>query len=52
MTKAKDANGLITEYQYDVMGNLVKEISPKGAETSYTYDKHDELTSITDAWGM
>ena len=36
-----------SEYQHDVMGNMVKNISPKGAETRYTYDKHDELISET-----
>ena len=33
------------------MDNLVKEVSPLGAETSYTYDKHDIVTGKTDAKG-
>ena len=41
----------MTSYSYDLMDNLVKEVSPLGAETSYTYDKHDIVTGKTDAKG-
>lgn len=33
------------------MGNLTMEVSPKGAMTSYEYDKHDELTAVKDPRG-
>lgn len=41
LIKAKDPNGLITEYQYDVRGKLITSISPKGAAGAGT-DRHDQ----------
>ena len=51
MRSVTDPNGLTTSYSYDLMDNLVKEVSPLEAETAYTYDKHDIVTGKTDVKG-
>lgn len=51
LTKIKDENGNITNYQYDALGRLTSIIDAKGNQTTYTYDVNGRLSSITDPKG-
>nr|WP_268710060.1 RHS repeat domain-containing protein [Streptococcus oralis] len=40
------------QYEYDAYGDILKMIYPDGSTVSYTYDKLDRLTSVTDVKGQ
>ncbi|WP_334075560.1 RHS repeat-associated core domain-containing protein [Paenibacillus sp. A14] len=42
---------LATDYEYDLLGNLVKETDARGSEVSYTYDALNRLSSRIQKWG-
>jgi RHS repeat-associated protein len=46
-----DALGNTTNYTYDAVGNLSKEVDPDGISTSYTYDANGNVTAKTDGLG-
>jgi RHS repeat-associated protein len=54
LTRKQDPNGKLTNYTYDANGNLTKAVfDPTGLNqtTTYTYDSHNRLTSITEPNG-
>ncbi|MEZ6083433.1 MAG: hypothetical protein R3E58_05650 [Phycisphaerae bacterium] len=34
---------LTTAYEYDSVGNITRTIDPKGNDTQYVYNQHDEI---------
>jgi len=53
LTSLTDAKGQTTSFEYDLAGNLVKEIDPLGNETQYFYeDGRGNLTKRIDAKGQ
>ncbi len=46
-----DANGNITQYEYDIFSRLTAVIQPGNITTTYTYDQQGNLSSVTDAEG-
>jgi len=51
LTSVTDAKNNTTSFEYDQAGNLVRERSPLGYASSYTYDPSGNLYSRTDANG-
>ncbi len=51
VTSVTDANGNITQYEYDLFNRLVEVIQPGDISTTYTYDSQGNLTGVTDAEG-
>jgi RHS repeat-associated protein len=54
LTSKHDPNGKVTNYTYDANGNLTQSVyDPSGAnqQTSYTYDKNNRLTGVTEPNG-
>jgi YD repeat-containing protein len=48
MIKLTDAKGNITNYEYDNLSRLVKQIYPDSTEVNYTYDKNSNIKTKTD----
>ena len=46
MLSAADSTGKVISYEYDLLGNKTKMISPEGKSLTYTYDTANRLTSI------
>jgi YD repeat-containing protein len=46
-----DAEGHVTEYEYDLKGRKTKETDPNGGVTEYTYDDSDRLLTLKDPNG-
>ncbi|MFC4293403.1 hypothetical protein ACFOWX_13345, partial [Sphingorhabdus arenilitoris] len=46
-----DAEGVLTQYVYDGLGNLTSVIDANGKVTSYTYDRLGRMVTMTDAAG-
>lgn len=54
VTSTTNEEGAITEYEYDELNRLVKQIQLMNGEeitTGYTYDSHDNLRGVVDANG-
>ena len=51
LTNLTDAKGQSTNYQYDLLGRLIKETDPLGMAISYVYDAVGNRTYKTDANG-
>ena len=47
----EDQRGLVTRYQYDGLGNLMREVSPDSGVTAYRYDAAGNRVSTLDAEG-
>ena len=48
VTRETDAGGRVHEYQYDVLGQLIRETHPDlGSGIDYAYDSHGNRTSVT-----
>jgi RHS repeat-associated protein len=47
--KSKDVGGHLTQYNYDLAGNLTQVTLPTGGYIQYGYDTAHRLTSITDS---
>jgi len=45
-------NGVVTEYEYDDLGNMSKEVSSDRGTTIYTHDDAGNVISMTDARGI
>jgi choice-of-anchor C domain-containing protein len=46
-----DAEGRVTTYSYDAVGNLAGFLYPNGVQTTYTYNPLNRLTNVTGARG-
>jgi RHS repeat-associated protein len=49
--KYNTSEEILTVYEYNSKNQLVKEVSPVGAVTLYTYDANGNVTKVTDAEG-
>lgn len=50
-TKKTDALGRITTWEYDVKGNVVRQVDPKGEERLWTYNSYGQKLSEQDERG-
>ena len=44
-------NGLVENYSYDAMGNIVNESDSNGRTTAYVYDNRNQIIKKTDSYG-
>lgn len=45
------SNGLVENYSYDAMGNIVNESDSNGRTTAYVYDNRNQIIKKTDSYG-
>ncbi|RHR85914.1 LysM peptidoglycan-binding domain-containing protein [Coprobacillus sp. AF15-30] len=45
------SNGLVENYSYDAMGNIVNESDSNGRTTTYVYDNRNQIIKKTDSYG-
>ena len=45
------SNGLVENYSYDAMGNIVNESDSNGRTTVYVYDNRNQIIKKTDSYG-
>ena len=48
MIKVLAANGVVTNFEYDIISRRTKEISLDRGTISYTYDLANNITNLTD----
>ncbi|PEC50950.1 hypothetical protein COJ46_01685 [Bacillus sp. AFS077874] len=48
LTSTQDADGNLTQFSYDGVGNQTSMTDPMGYKTNFTYDGNNNLTSVTD----
>jgi RHS repeat-associated protein len=51
LASVTDAEGRVTTYSYDAVGNLAGFLYPNGVQTTYTYNPLNRLTNVTGAKG-
>ena len=52
VSRAIDSRGGVTEYQHNAQGLLLRQRSPEGRETRYSYNDFNQLHTVTDPAGQ